>query len=436
MKRPTLLLAACALATALPAHALPEGCGLPAALSSPAEAPPPRQGLQQLLSLAEARSRAVGAARLLAEAAQSDLDETRAARQPQASLNGLAGYSGQRSDLLGSQQSGLARANVQVSAPLWDGGRQDRLEDWRTQLAEAARQGQLSAAEQLRLQVVNLAFERSRQRLRAQVWQQYTAKVCTLVQALEDIVGRDRGRSSELVQARKTLQQVQLSRQQALTSIALTDTQLRRLVGEALPEVPPLAALLTELPPLAPLQARAADTADIAQLLAQQRAAEQLAGATAASQRPQVGWTVTAGRDLAGERQGNWQAGLTVSMPLWNPGAASAERAARQRADAARLQREEALDALGNRLTQVHTQAAAAFDRAHDVLRVLKDSEQVRDDTLLMWQQLGRRSLFDVISAEGDHFNLRLAYVDALHDGQQQVALLWSLAGGVGDALR
>ena len=65
MKRPTLLLAACALATALPAHALPEGCGLPSALSSPAEAPPPRQGLQQLLSLAEARSRAVGAARLL-----------------------------------------------------------------------------------------------------------------------------------------------------------------------------------------------------------------------------------------------------------------------------------------------------------------------------------------------------------------------------------
>ena len=80
--------------------------------------------------------------------------------------------------------------------------------------------------------------------------------------------------------------------------------------------------------------------------------------------------------------------------------------------------------------------SAAAFDRAHDVLRVLKDSEQVRDDTLLMWQQLGRRSLFDVISAEGDHFNLRLAYVDALHDGQQQVALLWSLAGGVAEALR
>ena len=70
------------------------------------------------------------------------------------------------------------------------------------------------------------------------------------------------------------------------------------------------------------------------------------------------------------------------------------------------------------------------------MVQVLRDSERVRDDTLQMWQQLGRRSLFDVMSAEGDHFNLRLAYVDALHDGQQSVALLWSLAGGVQQPLR
>lgn len=66
---------------------------------------------------------------------------------------------------------------------------------------------------------------------------------------------------------------------------------------------------------------------------------------------------------------------------------------------------------------------------------MLRNSERVREDTLAQWQQLGRRSLFDVMSAEGDHFNLRLAYVDALHDSQQSMALLWSLAGGISQPL-
>lgn len=429
-----LLLASVLLA--LPAHAEPGGCRPPTALAQPAEAPPPRQSLVQLLALAEQRSQSIGAARLLAEAAQSDLQETQAARLPQAQLSWIAGASGSRSQLMPGRSDALNRPTVQVGAPLWDGGRQQALEDWRGQLAEAARQGQLGAAEQLRVQVVNLAFDRSRYRLQAQVWQQYTHKVCSLVQALEDIVERDRGRASELVQARKQLQQVQLSRQQALSAMQLTDTRLRRYVGEYLPDVPSLAALMTELPDRPQLYQRATGAAEVLQLEAQQHAAEQLANATAASQRPQVAWAVQASRDLAGDRQGNWQAGVTLSLPLFQPGAAPAQRAALQRAEAARLQRDDTLATLLNRIDQVHGQAQSAFERARDVVQVLRDSERVRDDTLQMWQQLGRRSLFDVMSAEGDHFNLRLAYVDALHDGQQSVALLWSLAGGVQQPLR
>ena len=62
---------------------------------------------------------------------------------------------------------------------------------------------------------------------------------------------------------------------------------------------------------------------------------------------------------------------------------------------------------------------------------VLRDSERLRDATLQQWQQLGRRSLFDVMSAESDHFNLRIAYVNALHDGYQASAQLRSLGSGL-----
>ena len=44
--------------------------------------------------------------------------------------------------------------------------------------------------------------------------------------------------------------------------------------------------------------------------------------------------------------------------------------------------------------------------------------------------------LFDVIAAESDHFNMRVNYVNALHDTQQLNANLLSLGRGVIDWLR
>ena len=59
-----------------------------------------------------------------------------------------------------------------------------------------------------------------------------------------------------------------------------------------------------------------------------------------------------------------------------------------------------------------------------------------RGFTLQQWQQLGRRSLFDVMSAEAEHYNLRVSYVNALHDQQQLNANLLSLGRGVLEWLR
>ena len=62
---------------------------------------------------------------------------------------------------------------------------------------------------------------------------------------------------------------------------------------------------------------------------------------------------------------------------------------------------------------------------------MLGDSDRVRDFTLQQWQQLGRRSLFDVMAAEAEHYSLRIAEVNARHDGQQMNALLLSLGRGL-----
>jgi outer membrane protein TolC len=67
---------------------------------------------------------------------------------------------------------------------------------------------------------------------------------------------------------------------------------------------------------------------------------------------------------------------------------------------------------------------------------VLRDSDQLRNFTLQQWRQLGRRSLFDVIAAENDHYGLRVQYVNALHDGQQLNATLTSLGLGLSNWLQ
>lgn len=400
------------------------------------DASAPRLSLLALIERAGQRSAAVGAARLLAQAAQADREETAASGGPQAQLVAQAGPAGTKFKGEPMHTQGLLRPGINVSGTLWDFGKQDQLQRWREQLAEAARLGQISASEQVALQTVSLAFERNRRRLHVQVWDQYAQKVCGLVDALEQITATDKGRASELAQARKQLQQVRLSAVQARSELALTDTRLRRYVGAPLPELHPLSALLLQAPPLPELQRAAAQAPDIARLDAEAQAAERLADATRAGQRPQLGWLLNANHDLRNDRATQWQAGVQLTVPLWAPGADPALQAARQRAEAARLQREDALNALHSRLNELDQQASAALQRAQDVAQVLRASERVRDDTQLMWRQLGRRSLFDVISAEADHFNLRLAYVDALNDGQQTVALMWSLSGGVSQPLR
>ena len=405
--------------------------------------PDPRATLDTLVRDALARSHAVGAARLLAEAAAHDIAETRAGKGLQASVGAGVGPGGSRSAGVTENSALQLRANFSVSQLLYDGGRVDRLADWKTQLAESARYGQLSQQEQLALTTVALALERSRYRAQVQVWRSHVRKTACLVEALETIVRTDRGRASELVQAQKTMQQAELSQTQTQSMVRQVDVRLRRLVGDGLPGTEGLSTLFTSVPPLDTLVAEVDRSYDIAALNAQAAAANRYADAVAAANKPQLSWMVNgntaAGSSSGGSgpnRSGAYSVGLMVNVPLLSPGVEPASNAARKRAQAAALQRAEALESRRFRVAEVHEQAQAALDRARRLSEVLRNSEQVRGFTLQQWQQLGKRSLFDVMAAETEHYNLRVAYVNALHDAQQLHANLLSLGRGLSEWLR
>jgi adhesin transport system outer membrane protein len=396
----------------------------------------PRQAVAGLVRDALLRSNAVGAARLLVDAAEQDISEAAAAKRPQAALTGAVEpqvYG--NTDGSGSQLG--VRAGVTLSQTVYDGGRNDRLIDWRRHQAEATRLGMLSAQEQIALTTLSLALERSRYRMQVLIYGQYVRKMGCLVEALDTIVKADSGRTSELVQARKQVQQAELQQSQAVSQARLVEAKLRRVVGDGLPGSEGMASLMMAVPELPQLLTAAEQANDIAALAANAQGLRQLARAMEAGTRPQVAWNVSGSAALGNgstggsHHSGALSAGVSLSLPLLNPATDHTVQAARKRSEAAALQREEALEAKRQRIVELHEQATAAFDRVRRVGLVLRDSERLRNFTLQQWQQLGRRSLFDVMGAEADHYNLRVQYVNALHDGQQFNAMLTSLGPGL-----
>ncbi len=442
----TIVLATCLLARPAAARCVDEdrleaaaGAGAAATAAPPVD---PRATLQGMVRESLQRSHAAGASRMLAEAAEFEIEEARAAKALQASLSGGLGPGGSRGNGINEMSALQARASLTVSQLLYDGGRTDRLTDWRTQMAESARQGSLSVREQLALSTVALALERSRLRQHVLVYGQYVRKMGCLVEALDSIVKADRGRASELVQARKSLQQAELSQAQAQSQSRQIDVRLRRLVGDGLPGVEGLSSVLLQVPELQQLVADVERSSEVAQLSAQATAAQSYAQAVAAGAKPQLSWAVTGGAragtggNSGNTRAGDYSLGLTINVPLLSPGLAPASSAAQKRADAAAAQRAEGVEARRFRVAEVHEQTLASFDRLRRAGALLRDTDQLRNFTLQQWQQLGRRSLFDVMATEGEHYNLRISYVNALHDGQQLNALLLSLGRGVNEWLR
>jgi len=413
-----------------------------AATVTSAAAAAPRLQLQQMVHEALSRSHAVGASALLAEAALQDINETRAAKAVQASVGGGFGPGGTKTVGVSEASATQLRASVNVSKTVYDGGRTDRLVDWRTQLAESARFGYLSQQEQISLMTVTLALERSRYRMQTQVYRQSARKMSCLVEALESIVRADRGRASELVQAQKSQQQAELAQAQSQSMVRQIEIRLRRLVGDGLPPADGLSTVFAGVPPLEQLVADVEKSPDIAGLDAQAAAAGRYASAVEVSGRPVVSLTASGNAAISqsGNRgntqSGSYSVGVLFNVPLLNPGLESASDAARKRAQAARLQRADEVESRRFRIAEIHEQALSSVDRARRVAEVLRESEEVRNFTLQQWQQLGRRSLFDVMGAESEHYSLRVAYVNALHDVQMLNANLLALGRGVSEWLR
>jgi adhesin transport system outer membrane protein len=401
-----------------------------------ADAAPAGEGLQQLASVAReaiSQSAEVRGAQHGSRAARFELQQTRAGDAVNIGLAGNAGI-GQSSVANVAQAEGrTGGVSLNLSAPLYDGGRQGELTRYRERLVDAGDLAIGTARERVVREAVSTLLERNRYRAQLVVYEQYVAKMSCLVRSLEQIVSLDRGRSSELLQARKGQRQAELSREDARSALRQAEARLRQLVGEQVEPWEAVGQPLQALPELARVLDEIGASPDVRQLRLQAEALDSYARASRAEGAPQLRWQVgTTTAHSAHINTASWNAGVTFNVTLDDGGAVSAATsAALERAQAARRQEEAVVQERSRQAGTLHDAARSAYARAAQMIDVLKDSNQVRNATYEQWSKLGRRSLFDLMSAEAEHYQLRIAHVNAVHDGQAAVAQLRSAGAGL-----
>lgn len=368
-------------------------------------------------------------------AAYYDADQAEASKRPLFSVSGNLGVGQSRltGQTTATSVGGVGGVAVNATAPLYDGGRLDRLSEGRRRAAQASDKNLSGTRERMINEALTTVLDLNRYRLQARVYQQYAGKMSCLVRSLEQIVANDRGRASELIQARKGQRQAEISRDEVLSQLRRADVHLRKLVGNNVEPWGAVGVPLTQVPELNAVVEQIRQSPDIQRMKLQADAADSYADAAKADAKPKVNWSVGSGANRVSQTTTtNWSAGVSVTYVIDDGGVVkSASNAAQERAYAARRDYEAMLNDRVRLAREYHEAATNAFARARLYADVLKDSDQVRNATYEQWARLGRRSLFDLMSAESEHYNLRIAYLNALHDGFAASAQLRSLGQGL-----
>ena len=293
-----------------------------------ADEPPKVQALA-LIREAIRRNGDLSAASLSELASIDEVKQSESSALPRASLGGSVSTVQQQTSDKDSVRRNQAAGSLAVSGVLYDGGVSSRLIDYRTELHKAARYNTQALQEQVIVETIAAALNRGRYQQHAQVYQQYARKMACLVDALTAIVGQDKGRASELVQARKTQQQAELSRDQAMAQSRQAEIRLRRLVGEGVRLGNGFVSLLAQVPSYDEMLSAVERSGEVQRFQAQVEAGDRYAEAVQASSRPQLNWVVAAERSQVGKvGSSSLSAGVQVSYNLFDWGSADASASA------------------------------------------------------------------------------------------------------------
>lgn len=396
-----------------------------------------REMFYRAVQAAAERSPKVQRAQAEFEAAEADVDEAKGQRLPQVDLGtqSKAAKFGKGSD---NEDGGSGGINLNVTTPIYDWGRISKTIDSRKYLSKAASSGIEAELETSAFDVTTTMVELGKQRIIIDISQQFVNRMDELVKMLAGIVAVDKGRASELTQAKARLLQAQAARDSAQTRAGDAEINLRKLVGERPLMIPRTKQWNIRLANLDNLLAKTEDHPTIHQAKARTESADLQAQVVRASSLPQLNWVIskTTADDALGREQ-PWQTSVAVTWGAFRGGSARAsERAALQRAEASRQETDQQRLDLEYRIRTADHDARTLLERAELYRDLTVESERIRVAFYEQWYHLGKRTLLDVLTAENDHYGNQVSEVTNRFDGYQAIFRQYAGAGALASWLR
>ncbi|NKI70666.1 TolC family protein [Collimonas pratensis] len=396
-----------------------------------------RQVMYRVVELAAQNSPLVRQAYAEYEAALADVDETKGQRWPQLNV----GTNSKAVSLDGSKannDNSSAGVNLSLTTTVFDWGQNKKSIASREQLAIATRQRYEAELENSAFTVASNLTELAKNRLTVDISQQYVERMGMLVSMLKEIVQVDRGRGSELTQAKARLLQAESNRDNVAAKVQEFELNIRKLIGDA-----PIPALPGRVWPLQPanlpaMLATINDHPSIKQAEAEADAADLNVDAIKASSKPALNWVVnkSTARDTLGREQ-PVQTMLSINWAAFRGGSGRAQQAAAsQRAAASREKKGQQLLDLEYKVRNADQNARTSLQRADLYHNLTAETDGVRKAFFEQWYHLGKRTLLDVLSAESDHYNNRVSEIASRFDGYQSIFQEYTGAGQLASWLR
>lgn len=364
------------------------------------------------------------------QASQSDIDEVKGQRLPQVQVGSRSKAmefgSGNRSD------SNAQALTIDVVTPVFDWGRIGKSINSREYLATAAGAAVQAELESSAFDVTSNLLELGKQRIIVDISQKFVVRMTELAQMLGGIVAVDRGRVSELTQAKARLLQAEASRSTAQARVRDIEINLYKLLGErALPPLPRSHSWNIPQADMEALLSAARHHPIIERAKAQAISADLQADAVRSSALPQLNWSVgkTTGEDALG-REPAWQTNLSMSWSAFSGGSTrAAERAARQRAEAGREETGQQVLDLDYRIRAANNDARTMLERAEQYRELSVETDSVRQSFYEQWYHLGKRTLLDVLNAETDYYGNQVSEINSRFDGYGAIIRQYASAG-------
>ncbi|WP_341887101.1 TolC family protein, partial [Variovorax sp. YR752] len=353
------------------------------------------------------------------KAAEYDIDQAKGQRWPQVQVGVSSPTATFGSGANSNSGTRSAAGNLSVTTPVYDWGRLSATIDSRTETSKAAYQAAQQVRQKIAYDTVSALLEQRRHQAALEASQGYVTRMEELVDMLSQIVQSDRGRASELTQARARRLQAVTGRDAITAKLREVQVSLVKLVGE---EVQWPADLAWEMRPVVLQDALVAGAEHPAmqQARAEAKAAGLYAESVKAGRLPQLNWVV--GKSTQEDSLGNkqpWSTGLSLQWNAFQGGSGRAsERAAFERAAAGEEKAEASARDLAYRLRTSAEQRDASASRAGEYSELIQETDRVRKIFFEQWYHLGKRTLLDVLTAESDHYGNQSAQVTTRFDAE------------------